>query len=60
MGESSHGRIAGSIRHAFWLAMAALGTKTNLLELWQVGHKPFLLLLLNTLFIAILAMVMIL
>ncbi|GAA3964653.1 YeiH family protein [Allohahella marinimesophila] len=42
-----------------WLAMAALGTKTNLVEMWQVGHKPFLLLLLNTLFIAILAMLMI-
>lgn len=43
-----------------WVAMAALGAKTNLLELWQVGRKPFLLLLLNTIFIAGLSMVLVL
>lgn len=37
------------------MAMAALGTKTNLVELWNVGRKPFLLLLANTLFIAFVA-----
>jgi uncharacterized integral membrane protein (TIGR00698 family) len=35
-----------------WVSMAALGAKTNLIEMWEVGRKPFLLLLLNTLFIA--------
>ncbi len=35
-----------------WIAMAALGAKTNLLELWQVGKKPFVLLLANTILIA--------
>lgn len=35
-----------------WIAMAALGAKTNLLELWQVGKNTFILLFLNTCFIA--------
>lgn len=42
------------------LAMVALGTKTNLLELRQVGFKPFVLLLLNTLFIAVIALLLVL
>ena len=32
--------------------MAALGAKTNLVELWQVGKNTFILLFLNTCFIA--------
>ena len=35
-----------------WIAMAALGAKTNLVELWQVGKNTFILLLLNTCFVA--------
>ncbi|MFT5691167.1 MAG: putative integral membrane protein (TIGR00698 family) [Oceanicoccus sp.] len=42
------------------IAMAALGTKTNLVELYKVGRKPFLLLLSNTIFIAVLAFCLIL
>ncbi|MFT5421926.1 MAG: putative integral membrane protein (TIGR00698 family) [Candidatus Endobugula sp.] len=38
-----------------WISMAALGAKTNLIDMWQVGKKPMLLLFLNTLFIAIVA-----
>jgi uncharacterized integral membrane protein (TIGR00698 family) len=41
------------------VAMAALGTKTNLIEMWHVGRKPFLLLLLNTVFIGLLAYLLI-
>jgi uncharacterized membrane protein YadS len=41
------------------IAMAALGTKTNLIEMWKLGQKPFLLLLLNTLFIGLLAYLLI-
>jgi uncharacterized integral membrane protein (TIGR00698 family) len=41
------------------VAMAALGTKTNLIEMWKVGQKPFLLLLLNTVFIGLLAYLLI-
>ena len=33
------------------VAIAALGTRTNLIEMWQVGMKPLLLLFFNTLFI---------
>lgn len=42
------------------IAMAALGTKTNLIEMWQVGQKPFFLLLINTLFIGLLTYLLIL
>ncbi|MDQ2078035.1 YeiH family protein [Marinimicrobium sp. ABcell2] len=42
------------------IAMAALGTKTNLVEMWNMGIKPLLLLVLNTIFIAGLALVLIL
>lgn len=42
------------------LAIAALGTKTNLLEMWQLGCKPFALLILNTVFIAAVALIMVL
>lgn len=40
---------------SLWSAMAALGTKTNPVEMWTVGKKPMLLLLLNTLFILFIA-----
>lgn len=43
-----------------WIAMAALGAKTNLLALWRVGKSPFLLLLLNTAFIAVLSLLLVL
>lgn len=42
-----------------WLAMAAIGAKTNLVELWRVGRNPFLLLLLNTVFIAGLSLLLV-
>lgn len=42
------------------IAMAALGTKTNLVEMWNLGMKPLLLLVLNTIFIAGLALLLIL
>lgn len=43
-----------------WTAMAALGAKTNLVELWHVGRKPFVLLLVNTIFIAGLSFLLVL
>lgn len=43
-----------------WIAMAALGVKTNLVALWSLGKSPFLLLLLNTIFIAGLSLLLIL
>lgn len=42
------------------IAMAALGAKSNLMELWHVGRKPLLLLVINTLFIGLLAFLLIL
>lgn len=42
------------------LAMVAIGTKTNLWEMRKVGFRPFFLLLLNTLFIAGLALLLVL
>ena len=42
-----------------WLSMAALGAKTNLIELWRLGKSPILLLLLNTLFLALLSLLLI-
>lgn len=42
-----------------WLAMAALGTKIQLMDLLQVGGKPILLLLLNTVFLALVSFVLI-
>ena len=42
-----------------WVAMAALGAKTNLLELWQLGRKPFLMLFLNTVFIAAVSLLLV-
>lgn len=42
-----------------WLAMAALGAKTNLVELWHLGKSPFLLLLVNTIFIAGLSLLLV-
>jgi uncharacterized integral membrane protein (TIGR00698 family) len=42
------------------IAMAALGAKSNLMELWHVGRKPLLLLVVNTLFIGLLAFLLIL
>lgn len=47
-------------RVCLWLAMAALGAKTNLVELFKVGRSPFVLLLLNTGFIAVVSMVLVL
>ena len=41
------------------IAMAALGAKSNLMELWHVGRKPLLLLVINTLFIGLLALLLI-
>jgi len=41
------------------IAMAALGTKAKLIELWQAGSKPLLHLTLNTLFIGLLAFLLI-
>ncbi len=38
-----------------WVAMAALGTRTNLVELWLLGRRPFVLLLINTVFLGVLA-----
>lgn len=43
-----------------WTAMAALGAKTNLVELWHVGGRPLALLLINTLFIACISMLLVL
>lgn len=43
-----------------WLAMAALGAKTNLVELCKVGRNPFVLLLLNTVFIAVVSLLLVL
>ena len=43
-----------------WLAMAALGAKTNLVELLRVGRTPFILLLSNTVFIAVLSLALVL
>lgn len=43
-----------------WTAMAALGAKTNLVELWHVGGKPLVLLLVNTVFIAGISMLLVL
>lgn len=42
------------------VAIAALGTRTNLLEMWRVGLKPLLLLLVNTIFIGGIALLMVL
>ncbi len=42
-----------------WLAMAALGAKTNLVELWRVGRSPFILLFANTVFIAMVALILV-
>jgi uncharacterized membrane protein YadS len=47
-------------RFCLIIAMAALGTKTNLVEMWHMGKKPLLLLVLNTIFIAGLALLLIL
>jgi uncharacterized integral membrane protein (TIGR00698 family) len=47
-------------RICLWLAMAAIGAKTNLVELCKVGRTPFILLLSNTIFIAILSLVLVL
>ncbi|HEY7772780.1 MAG TPA: putative sulfate exporter family transporter [Marinagarivorans sp.] len=47
-------------RVCLWLAMAALGAKTNLVELLKVGRNPFILLLANTIFIAVLSLVLVL
>jgi uncharacterized integral membrane protein (TIGR00698 family) len=47
-------------KFCLWVAMAALGAKTNLLELWQVGRKPLLLLLLNTVLIAAISLILVL
>lgn len=41
-------------------AMAALGAKSNLVELWHVGGKPLVLLLINTFFVAGISMLMVL
>lgn len=43
-----------------WTAMAALGAKTNLVELWHVGARPLSLLLINTVFIAGISMLLVL
>lgn len=43
-----------------WVAMAALGAKTNLLGLWKVGKKPFVLLLMNSVLIAGVSLLLIL
>ena len=42
------------------LSMAALGTKTNPVELFNVGKKPFLLVAVNTAFIATLSLIFLL
>ncbi len=42
-----------------WLSMAALGAKTNLVEMWRMGKSPFLLLLLNTIFLAVLSLILV-
>lgn len=42
-----------------WTAMAALGTKTNLVDLWLLGRRPLVLLLINTAFIGVLAFILI-
>lgn len=53
--------LMGDMSRLFLLiAMAALGTKTNLIEMWQVGQKPFFLLLINTIFIGLLTYLLIL
>lgn len=47
-------------RVCLWLAMAALGAKTNLVELCKVGRTPFVLLVLNTVFIAVVSLLLVL
>lgn len=42
-----------------WLAMAALGARTNLVDLWRVGYNPLLLLFLNTIFIAVVSLTLV-
>ncbi len=51
--------LSSMSQYCLWLAMAALGTRTNLVEMMQLGVKPFLLLLLNTIFIAGLALLLV-
>ena len=47
-------------QYGLWLAMAALGTRINPVEIWEVGKKPLLLLFLNSVFIGALAFVLVL
>lgn len=51
--------LADISQACLWIAMAALGAKTNLVELWHVGGKPLLLILINTLFIATISLLLI-
>lgn len=52
--------LLGDISQAcLWMAMAALGAKTNLVDLWRIGGKPLLLIIINTLFIAAMSLLLI-
>ena len=51
--------LSDSSQLCLWIAMAALGTKTNLLEMWHAGRRAFILLVLNTLFIGGIAFLMV-